>query len=151
MLSCEKGGTKRIVYESTPEFVSNSFVCCLVSQCQLGLQSNRSVNLVTENQFVGCRKVAMFLGKNLSCQYFEITTDDFDAQIENAIRLNKILLFYCSKYKCDRDSWLKMVEFGKTGDIFSLISIERALKMIDPRGYGNPVTSLRSIKSRQLL
>ena len=49
------------------------------------------------------------MGQNKSL--FQIA---FDAQIENAIRLNKILLF--SKYKCDRDSWLKMVEFGKTGD-----------------------------------
>ena len=148
MLSCEKGGTKQVVYESTPELVANSFVCCLISQCQLGLQSNRSVNLVTKNQFVGCRRAAVFLAKNLSCQYFEITTDDFDAQIENAIRLNKVLLFYCSKYKCDSDSWLKMVEFGRTGDIFSLISIERALKVIDPRGY---LTTKHKVKATAVI
>ena len=83
------------------------------------------------------------MGQNKSL--FQIA---FDAQIENAIRLNKILLFYCSKYKSDRDSWLKMVEFGKTGDIFSLISIERALKVIDPRGY---LTTKHKVKATAVI
>ena len=68
-------------------------------------------------------------------QYFEITQDDFDLQMENAVRLNSELLFFCREGSVPSPVWNKMVNFGHTHDIFSLISTEKVLTLLDPKGY----------------
>ena len=129
------GGIKQSILEPSKNIVPTSFICRLISQCHLALQTSSAISLECQFQHVGCRVVSKHLASDMGLQYYEITTDDFDAQIENAIRLNCQLLFYCSEFNITSDSWMKMVEFSKSGDIFSLVTVEQALSVIDPRGY----------------
>ena len=135
ILSNDDGGIKTTLLKETTKLVPTESICLLISQCQLVLATSNALSMKTSAQHVGCRTATQYLATDMRLQYFEITRDDFDAQIDNAIRLNKALVFYCAEMNVEPIAWTKMVDFAKSGDVLSLVTIEHALAIIDPRGY----------------
>ena len=93
ILSSDNGGIKTALLTKTTKLVPTESICRLISQCQLILAMSNALSMNTSAQHVGCRTATRHLAADISLQYFEITRDNFDAQIDNAIRLNKALLF----------------------------------------------------------
>ena len=106
-----------------------------VGQLLLLLEFEDAICLNSEKSHVGRRCAAYEAAHATGRQYFEITEDDFDLQMENAVRLNSELLFFCRQGSVSTPVWDKMVNFGHTHDIFTLISTEKVLTLLDPKGY----------------
>ena len=106
-----------------------------VGQLLLLLEYEDAICLNSEKSHVGRRCAAYEAAHATGRQYFEITEDDFDLQMENAVRLNSELLFFCRQGSVSTPVWDKMVNFGHTHDIFTLISTEKVLTLLDPKGY----------------
>ena len=106
-----------------------------VGQLLLLLEYEDAICLNAEKTHVGRRCAAYEAAHATGRQYFEITEDDFDLQMENAVRLNAELLFFCRQGSVSTPVWDKMVNFGHTHDIFTLISTEKVLTLLDPKGY----------------
>ena len=114
-----------------------------VGQLLLLLEFEDAICLNSEKSHVGRRCAAYEAAHATGRQYFEITEDDFDLQMENAVRLNAELLFFCRQGSVPTPVWDKMVNFGHTHDIFTLISTEKVLALLDPKGYLSDKVGLR--------
>lgn len=119
----------------TKKYYPISILKRTVGQLLLLLEYEDAICLNAEKTHVGRRCAAYEAAHATGRQYFEITEDDFDLQMENAVRLNAELLFFCRQGSVSTPVWDKMVNFGHTHDIFTLISTEKVLTLLDPKGY----------------
>ena len=89
-----------------------------VGQLLLLLEFEDAICLKSEKLHVGRRCAAYEVAHVTGRQYFEITEDDFDLQMENAIRLNSELLFFCRQGSVSANRH----GYGEVGDKIKIFS-----------------------------
>jgi len=71
----------------------------------------------------------------LKIKYFEISNDDFDAQMLMALRFDEPLLFFIQQDSVSPDHWNRVIRLADTKDIFSVLNTDQICSIIDPLDY----------------